>query len=116
VIEVYFYSIFGNMHSHFSTSTDGQPLRLSAGTGAVEFFCPEVALEAATFNVDVGIKRRGSPTAEFVDCKRAAVLNVTIGKTVAGAFYTPHSWRLDQSNSASADEPLDADLNLARIN
>ena len=115
VIEVYFYSIFGNMHSHFSTATDGQPLRLSAGTGAVEFFCPEVALDAATFNVDVGIKRRGSRTAEFVDCKRAAVLNVTIGKAVAGAFYTPHSWRLDQSNSAIADDLLDADLNLAPL-
>ncbi len=94
VIEVYFYSIFGNMHSHFSTSTE--PLQLSAGSGAIEFICPEVALEAATFNVDVGIKRRGSRAAEFIDCKRAAVLNVTIGKPVAGSFYTPHTWRVDQ--------------------
>ena len=115
VIEVYFYSIFGNMHSHFSTSTDGQPLTLSPGTGAVEFYCPEVALEAATFNVDVGIKRRGSRAAEFVDCKRAAVLNVVIGKKVVGAFHTPHSWRLDQTNGVIAAEPLDADLNLARL-
>jgi lipopolysaccharide transport system ATP-binding protein len=115
VIEVYFYSIFGNMHSHFSTSTDGQPLRLSPGAGAIEFFCPEVALEAATFNVDVGIKRRGSRPAEFVDCKRAAVLNVIIGKPVAGSFYTPHTWRVDQTNSAITGEPLDADLNLARL-
>ena len=114
VIEVYFYSIFGNMHSHFSTLTDGQALRLSPGAGAVEFYCPEVALEAATFNVDVGIKRRGSRPAEFVDCKRAAVLNVVIGKRVVGAYYTPHSWRLDQTNSAIAGEPLDADLNLVR--
>jgi hypothetical protein len=81
----------------------------------VEFFCPEVALEAATFNVDVGIKRRGSRAAEFVDCKRAAVLNVTIGKTVAGAFYTPHSWSLGQTNNVIPPEPLDADLNLARL-
>jgi len=116
VIEVYFYSIFGNMHSHFSTSTDGQPLKLSAGTGAVEFFCPELALEAATFNVDVGIKRRGSRPAEFVDCKRAAVLNVVIGKPVAGAFYMPHTWRLDQTNAPIPGESLDADLNLARLN
>lgn len=115
VVEVYFYSIFGNMHSHFSTSTDGQPLRLSAGAGVIEFFCPEVALEAATFNVDVGIKRRGSRTHEFVDCKRAAVLNVTIGKPVAGAYYTPHSWSLGETNNVIAD-PLDADLDLAPLN
>ena len=83
---------------------------------AVEFFCPEVALEAATFNVDVGIKRRGSRPAEFVDCKRAAVLNVTIGKRVAGAFYTPHTWRLEQTNSVIANDLLDADLNLVRSN
>src|ERR1051325_689395 len=115
VIEVYFYSIFGNMHSHFSTSTDGQPLTLSPGTGAVEVYCPEVALEAATFNVDVGIKRRGSRAAEFVDCKRAAVLNVVIGKKVVGAFHTPPSWRLDQTNGVIAANTLDPDLNLARL-
>src|ERR1044072_4770932 len=115
VIEVYFYSIFVNMDAPLSTSTGGQPLRLSAGSGAIEFICPEVALEAATFNVDVGIKRRGSRPAEFIDCKRAAVLNVTIGKPVSGSFYTPHTWRVDQTNGPIAPEPLDADLDLARL-
>jgi lipopolysaccharide transport system ATP-binding protein len=113
VVEVYFYSIFGNLHCHFSTLTEGEGLKLSPGTGVVEFFCPEVALEAATFNVDVGIKRRGSRASEFVDCKRAAVLNVTIGKSVMGAFHMPHSWSVGQANSATIGEPLDADLKLA---
>lgn len=108
VIEVYFYSIFGNLHSHFSTGTEGPPLTLSQGTGVVEFFCPEVALEAATFNVDVGIKRRGSRASEFVDCKRAAVLNVNIGKTVAGAFHMPHSWALGQTNTPIVGEPMES--------
>jgi lipopolysaccharide transport system ATP-binding protein len=98
VIEIYFYSIFSNLHCHFSTLVEGQQLRLPIGTGVVEFFCPEVALEAATFNIDVGIKRRGSRPAEFVDCKRAGVLNVTIGKPVVGAFHMPHSWRLSNNN------------------
>jgi ABC-type polysaccharide/polyol phosphate transport system ATPase subunit len=98
VIEVYFYSVFGNMHSHFSTLVEGERLNLLRGTGVVEFFCPEVALEAATFNVDVGIKSRGSRAAEFIDCKRAAVLNVTIGKPILGAFHMPHSWNIDQTN------------------
>ena len=94
VIEVYFYSVFGNMHCHFSTLAEGERLSLVPGEGAIEFFCPEVALEAATFNVDVGIKRRGTRAAEFVDCKRAAVLNVTLGKPILGAFHVPHSWTL----------------------
>jgi ABC-type polysaccharide/polyol phosphate transport system ATPase subunit len=101
VVEVYFYSVFGNMHSHFSTLVEGERLSLLPGTGVVEFCCPEVALEAATFNVDVGIKRRGSRSGEFIDCKRAAVLNVTIGKPILGAFHTPHSWKIDQTNKSS---------------
>jgi len=103
VIEIYFYSIFGKLHCHFSTLVEGQQLRLPSGTGSVEFSCPEIALEAATFNIDVGIKRRDSPPAEFIDCKRAGVLNVTIGKPVEGLFYMPHSWRLSNSNGAVND-------------
>jgi lipopolysaccharide transport system ATP-binding protein len=103
VIEIYFYSIFGHLHCHFSTLVEGQQLNLPAGPGSVEFSCPEIALEAATFNIDVGIKRRNSPPAEFLDCKRAGVLNVTLGKPVVGAFHMPHSWRLSNSNGAIND-------------
>jgi homopolymeric O-antigen transport system ATP-binding protein len=101
VLEVYFYSVFGNMHSHFSTLSPGERLSLLPGTGIVEFICPELSLEAATFNVDVGIKRRGSRPAEFIDCKRAAVLNVTIGKQILGVYYMPHSWKIDQTSLSS---------------
>jgi lipopolysaccharide transport system ATP-binding protein len=101
MLEVYFYSIFGNLHCHFSTLTEGERLSLLPGIGIVEFFCPELSLEAATFNVDVGIKRRGSRAAEFIDCKRAAVLNVTIGKRILGAFHMPHSWNIDQTSQSS---------------
>jgi lipopolysaccharide transport system ATP-binding protein len=94
VIELYFYSVFGNMHSHFSTLIDGEGLSLRSGNGVVEFSCPELALEAATFNVDVGIKRRGSRAGEFIDCKRAAVLNVSIGKPILGSFHMPHTWQI----------------------
>jgi lipopolysaccharide transport system ATP-binding protein len=103
VIEIYFYSIFGNLHCHFSTFLEEEQLRLPSGTGVVEFLCPAVGLDVATFNVDVGIKRRGSRAAEFVDCKRAAVLNVTTGKPVVGAFHMPHSWRLSNNNGVLND-------------
>jgi hypothetical protein len=29
------------------------------------------------------------------------VLNVTIGKPILGAFHTPHSWKIDQTNKSS---------------
>jgi lipopolysaccharide transport system ATP-binding protein len=103
VIEVYFYSIFGNLHCHFSTFVEEERLRLPSGIGVVEFFCPEVGLEAATFNIDVGIRRKGSRPAEFVDCKRAAVLNVTTGKPIVGAFHMPHSWSLSNNNGELSD-------------
>src|ERR1051326_4913625 len=101
IVEVYFYSIFGNMHCHFTTAAKGERLSLTHGVGAVEFFCAAVALEAATFNVDVGVKRTGSLSSEFVDCKRAAVLNVTVGRPVLGVFYMPHTWTMRNTDSSN---------------
>jgi lipopolysaccharide transport system ATP-binding protein len=101
IVEVYFYSIFGNMHCHFTTAAKGERLSLTHGVGAVEFFCAAVALEAATFNVDVGVKRTSSLSSEFVDCKRAAVLNVTVGRPVLGVFYMPHTWTMRNTDSSN---------------
>jgi ABC-type polysaccharide/polyol phosphate transport system ATPase subunit len=94
VIEVYFYSVFGNLHTHFSTELGGERIDLEPGPGTVEFFCPEIALEVAAFNVEVSIKRRGCAFSEHIDYKHGAVLNVGRGKPVHGLFHTPHTWRL----------------------
>jgi hypothetical protein len=108
VIEVYFYSIFGNLHSHFSTNVDGDRLDLPAGRGIVEFICPELPLDPAAFNVEAAIKRRGSSFNEHLDYKHAASISVAKGKPVQGAFHTPHRWRmksvtLEKSNETDAD-------------
>src|SRR6267142_6430973 len=93
VIEVYFVSVFGNLHSHFSTAVNGEALNLEPGKGVIEFQCPEVLMEVAAFNVEASIKHRGSAFSEHIDHKQAAVLNVGRGKPVHGAFYMPHSFQ-----------------------
>jgi len=92
VIELYFYSIFGNLHCHFSTEVKGEHLRLAAGHGVIEFHCPEVLLEVASFNIEASIKHRGSAFSEHIDYKQAAFLNIGQGKPVHGMFYMPHSF------------------------
>ena len=93
-IEVYFYSAFGNLHTHFSTESGGERIDLEPGRGTVEFFCPHISLEVAAFNVEVSIKRRGSLFSEHIDYKHGAVLNIGRGKPVHGIYYTAHTWRL----------------------
>jgi len=94
VIEIYFYSIFGNLHTHFSTDVDGKRLDLAPGRGLIEFLCPDLPFEAATFNVEASIRRRGSSLSEHLDYKHAAIVNITKGKAVHGAFHSPHTWRM----------------------
>jgi lipopolysaccharide transport system ATP-binding protein len=92
MVEVYFYSIFGNIHSHFSTEIDGPTLNLQPGRCIVEFDCPQLPFEVAAFNIESGIKLRGSSFNEHVDYKRTGSVNITRGKPVHGAFHTPHTW------------------------
>ena len=106
VIEIYFYSIFGNLHTHFSTDVDGKRLDLAPGRGLIEFICPDLPFEAATFNLETSIRRRGSSLSEHLDHKQGGVINVSKGKAVHGAFHSPHTWRmksLERQESGDAD-------------
>src|SRR5689334_5284786 len=94
VVEVYFNSVFGNLHTHFSTETGEQRVDLEPGSAIVEFSCSELTLEVAAFEIEAGIRRRGSSISDFIDRKHGAVLNVSRGKPVHGVFYTPHEWRV----------------------
>ncbi|MEP6742352.1 MAG: ABC transporter ATP-binding protein [bacterium] len=96
VIELYFYSVFGNLHCHFSTDMIGKRLNLRAGRGLIEFNCPEVLLDMATFNVEASVRRRGSAFTEHIDYKQTAVLNVRQGKPIHGTFYMPHSFQVKE--------------------
>ena len=90
VVEVYFYSVFGNLHTHLSTAD--KELHLQPGEIVVEFFCTEVSLGEAAYNVEVAIRERHAPFSEYVDYKRVGVINVERGKPVHGVFHTPHTW------------------------
>jgi ABC-type polysaccharide/polyol phosphate transport system ATPase subunit len=92
IIDVYFYSVFGNLHTHLST--DNEELNLNLGAGAVEFSCPEISLGEAAYNVEVAIRSRNGTFNDYIDYKRAGVINVARGKSVHGVFHTPHTWHV----------------------
>ena len=93
-IEVYFYSIFHNLHSHFSTDSDRVILDLQTGRGTIEFFCPELPFEPGSFYVEASIRRRQSDFTEHLDYMKATSIHVTKGKPVNGVFHTFHTWSL----------------------
>jgi hypothetical protein len=105
VIELYFYSVFDNLHCHFSTETGGGRIDLEPGPGMVEFFCPELGLAVASFNVEASIRRRGSTFDEHLDSRRAAVVSIGKGKPVHGAFHMPHTWQLTPAASPIVSRP-----------
>jgi ABC-type polysaccharide/polyol phosphate transport system ATPase subunit len=92
-IEIYFYSVFGNLHCHFSTSQDGARLDLEPGKGVIEFFCPEIGLEVAAFNVEASVKYRDSDFSDHIDHKHVAVINIGKGKPIHGLFHLAHTWK-----------------------
>jgi lipopolysaccharide transport system ATP-binding protein len=98
-IEVYFYSVFGNLHCHFSTSMDGARLDLEPGKGVIEFFCPEIGLEVAAFNVEASVKYRDSDFTEHIDHKHVAVINIGKGKPIHGLFHLAHTWKLKKAKA-----------------
>lgn len=90
VVEVYFYSVFGNLHTHMSTADE--EIHLQPGAAVVEFSCSEISLGEAAYNVEVAIRNRHGSFSEHVDYKSAGVINVARGKPVHGVFHTPHTW------------------------
>jgi hypothetical protein len=105
LIEVYFYSAFGNLHSHLSTEVEGNKLNLAPGRSVVEFICPEIPLEAASFKIEASIRRRESSFNEHIDYKHAAGINIIKGKSVHGVFHTPHTWRLRPLPLEKTEDP-----------
>jgi ABC-type polysaccharide/polyol phosphate transport system ATPase subunit len=97
VLEVYFYSVFGTLHSHWSTEFGGERLDLRPGKLVLEFSCPEICLEVASFNVEASIKRRGSGFSEHLEYKQVGVVSIMTGRPVHGQFHMPHTWRVKES-------------------
>ena len=94
LVELRFYSIFHNLHSHFSTESPDVKLDLEKGRGVVEFFCPELPFEPAAFSVEASIRRRQSDFMDHLDYKTGSSIHVTKGKPVHGGFHTFHTWSM----------------------
>jgi ABC-type polysaccharide/polyol phosphate transport system ATPase subunit len=105
LIEIYFYSVFGNLHSHFTTEVHGKKLNLPPGRGLVEFICPEIPFEVASFKIEASIRRRGSSFNEHIDYKHAAGVNIIKGKSVHGVFHTPHTWKFKPLPFQESEDP-----------
>lgn len=103
LIEIYFYSIFGNLHTHFSTEVGGNSFDLEPGRGIVEFVCPELPFEVASFNIEASIRQRGSSFNEHIDYKHAVGVNIIKGKPVHGVYHTPHTWRMKRISQPESD-------------
>lgn len=104
LVEIYFYSVFGNLHTHFSTGVDGNKLDLERGRGIVEFFCPQLPFEVASFKVEASIRRRGSSFNEHLDYKHGAGINIIKGKAVHGEYHTPHTWKMKRVSFQESDD------------
>jgi ABC-type polysaccharide/polyol phosphate transport system ATPase subunit len=104
LIEIYFYSIFGNLHTHFSTYVEGHGFDLEPGRGIVEFICPELPFEVASFKIEASIRRRGSSFNEHIDYKHAVGVNIIKGKPVHGVYHTPHTWSVKRLTTNESDD------------
>jgi hypothetical protein len=104
LMEIYFYSMFGNLHTHFSTEVDGKNLDLERGRGIIEFICPELPFEVASFKIEASIRRRGSSFNDHIDYKHAAGISIVKGKAVHGVFHTPHRWRMKRVASKESSD------------
>lgn len=104
LVEVYFYSMFDNLHTHLSTDVDGNKLDIEPGRGVVQFICPQLPLEVASFQVQASIRRRASSFNEHLDYKHAVGVNIIKGKAVHGVFHTPHTWRIKRADFEASDD------------
>jgi ABC-type polysaccharide/polyol phosphate transport system ATPase subunit len=85
VINLLFYwSGDWSVSTHFSTSG----LRLTPGTGAIEFTCDELTLAPGSYGASCTIDGEGGE----IDFVSKGYFSVSPGKPVRGKFYSPHRW------------------------
>jgi ABC-type polysaccharide/polyol phosphate transport system ATPase subunit len=91
VMEIFFYSADGKVLMCQATTAMGQePLTLSAGHGAVEFWMDEFPLQPGHYTITASCRQMTSQ--EILAWLPGPMLEVRAGKMVRGHFYTPHRW------------------------
>jgi ABC-type polysaccharide/polyol phosphate transport system ATPase subunit len=99
-----FYTMKERAKCQLSTDLDRAGLDLGEGRGAIECFCPELALQPGTYSVDTTIRQRNAPSDVNIAWRPGEILNVGQGKVTGGAFYMPHKWRFAQADDGA--DPL----------
>jgi hypothetical protein len=106
-VELFFLSGDGEVHCQLSTELSGARIELQPGTGEVEFTWPELGLLPGHYRVSASLKHRGAaPGADIDHHPACAVLRVDPGRSVAGTFYAPHSWRVAAETPAAAPDSV----------
>jgi hypothetical protein len=104
IFRLQFFGLDDRLHCEFVNTVEGAPLAVPEGSGAIEFFCPEIGLQPGIYHLDAKLERPGG--AELDVRRRCALIHVGEGKQVHGTFYAPHTWRpVAVSARLSAQEP-----------
>lgn len=91
VFNVLIYWPSGYLCAQLTTAVSDPKLRITAGSGEVEFYCPVLEIQPGWYRVDISIESNGS----YIDRQqRCAILRVHPGKMVFGDFYMDTVWRI----------------------
>lgn len=91
VFNVLIYWPSGYLCAQLTTAISDSPLRVTAGSGEVDFYCPVLEIQPGWYRVDISIESNGN----YIDRQqRCAVLRVHPGKMVFGDFYMDTVWRI----------------------
>jgi hypothetical protein len=91
----------GYLCAQLTTTVSNPQLRITAGSGEVEFYCPVLEIQPGWYRVDVSIESNG----DYIDRQqRCAVLHVHPGKIVFGDFYMDTVWRVHPWEQPRAKE------------
>jgi len=91
VFSILIYWPSGYLCTQLTTAISDPHLRITAGPGVVEFYCPVLEIQPGWYRVDISIESHG----DYIDRQqRCAVLRVHPGKMVFGDFYMDTVWRI----------------------
>jgi ABC-type polysaccharide/polyol phosphate transport system ATPase subunit len=81
----------GYLCTQLTTAVSDPHLRIDAGSGEVEFYCPVLAMQQGWYRVDISIESNDISIDRQARC---AVLRVCQGKIVSGDFYVDTVWQI----------------------
>jgi ABC-type polysaccharide/polyol phosphate transport system ATPase subunit len=91
VFNILIYWPSGYLCAQLTTAVSDPQLRITPGSGEVEFYCPVLEIQPGWYRVDISIESNGN----YIDRQqRCAVLRVHPGKMVFGDFYMDTVWRI----------------------